>query len=58
MEPICDIEVVRHGDTFVARIRFDEERSPREYRSEHIEGILEQVASTLQDRFEELLLFQ
>ena len=57
MDPICDIEVVRQGDSFVAKIRFDEERAPREYRSEHIEGILEQVAATLQDRFEELLLY-
>ncbi len=56
--PIADIEVLRQGDSFVARIRFAEERTAREYRADHFEGILEQVAATLTDRFEETLLWQ
>jgi len=51
---ICDIQVVRQGDAFVAKVRFEEEKSEREFRSPNIEGILEQLQMNLQDRFEEM----
>ena len=52
---ICDIQVVRQGDAFVAKVRFEEEKSTREFRSPNFEGILEQLQMNLQDRFEEML---
>lgn len=55
---ICDIEVVRQGNSFVAKIRFEEERAVKEFRSPNFEGILEQLQVNLQDKFEELYLFQ
>ena len=51
---ICDIEVTRQGDAFVAKVRFEEEKSVREFRSPNFEGILEQLQMNLQDKFEEL----
>jgi len=51
---ICDIEVVRQGDAFVAKVRFEEEKSIREFRSPNFEGILEQLQMNLQDKFEDL----
>ena len=51
---ICDIQVVRQGNAFVAKIRFEEERSIKEFKSPNFEGILEQLQANLQDRFEDI----
>lgn len=51
---ICDIEVVRQGNAFVVKIRFEQERSIREFKSPNFEGILEQMQMNLQEKFEEL----
>ena len=51
---ICDIRVVRQGNAFVAKIRFEEERSVKEFKSSNFEGILEQLQMSLQDRFEDI----
>lgn len=54
MGNICDIEVVRQGNAFVAKVRFEEERSIKEFKSPNFEGILEQLQVNLQDKFEDL----
>ena len=55
---ICDIQVVRQGNAFVAKIRFEEERSIKEFRSPNFEGILEQLQVNLQDKFEDLFQWE
>jgi hypothetical protein len=55
---ICDIQVVRQGNSFVAKIRFEEERSVKEFRSQNFEGILEQLQVNLQDKFEEIYTWE
>jgi len=37
----------------VAKIKFEEERSVKEFKSPNFEGILEQLQMSLQDRFED-----
>ncbi len=54
---ICDIEVTRQGEAFVAKVRFEAERTAREFRSVHMEGILEQLAVSLPDRYEEIYVW-
>jgi hypothetical protein len=51
---ICDIHVIKQGNSFVAKVRFEEERSIKEFKSPNFEGILEQLQVNLQDKFEEL----
>jgi hypothetical protein len=53
---ICSIEVVRKGDIFVAKIKFEEDTAVREYRANNFESILEQLHMNLQDKFEEMFM--
>jgi hypothetical protein len=55
---ICDIQVVRQGNAFVAKIRFEQERSVKEFKSPNFEGILEQLQVNLQDRFEDITFIE
>ena len=55
---LCDIEVVRQGNQFVAKVRFEEDRTTKEFKSVHFEGILEQLQVNLQEKFEELYVWK
>ena len=50
-EVLCNIEIVKKNDLFVARIQSDYGGS-REYNSKNFEEVLEQMAIELQEEFD------
>ncbi len=50
-EPLCSVEFLRDNSTFVAKIQSDL-GGLREYRSESLEEVLEQVMIDIQEEFE------
>ncbi|MBQ2762796.1 MAG: hypothetical protein IJF47_03670 [Candidatus Methanomethylophilaceae archaeon] len=52
-EVLCNIELIKENDDFVAKIQSDI-GGIREYRSSNIEDVLEQFYMDLQDEFESM----
>lgn len=52
-EVLCNIEIVKENNTFIARIESDYGGS-REYKSGNIEDVIEQFVMDIQDEFESL----
>ena len=50
-EPLCNVEFLKSNATFVARVQSDL-GGVREYRSNSVEEILEQVIIALREEFE------
>jgi len=50
-EVLCNIEIVKENDVFVARIQSDYGGN-REYKSKNFEEVLEQMAMELQEEFD------
>jgi len=52
-EPLCSMEVVKDGKTYIARIQ-SEVGGQRELRDQTLEGLLEQVIEDLREEFESI----
>ncbi|MFW6119984.1 MAG: hypothetical protein ACOC80_03670 [Petrotogales bacterium] len=49
---VCNIEIIKHGEEFVARVHLADE-STKEYRNQNLEEALTEMVITLQDQLDE-----